>query len=191
MGVVVLGKETPGPQDRNRHPALARDEAAQILGRALGDPVDVARGDRSEVLVHPPRSALARPGAHVAPHHQRGGGGEHEARVPGLGGRFQQVERAGHVDVDESLPRKAGDVRLVERAAVDHRLDAVMRDRLEHEAPVGHRPDDRGRRARRHVEPDDFVPPRFQQRREVPAEPARGARQQHPHGIRPRFGSRR
>ncbi|HWG14911.1 MAG TPA: hypothetical protein VG268_16705, partial [Streptosporangiaceae bacterium] len=43
VGVVRLGKEPRRAQHHHRQPAVPRDDLAQVLGRGLGHPVDVAR----------------------------------------------------------------------------------------------------------------------------------------------------
>jgi hypothetical protein len=53
------------------------------------------------------------------------------------GRRLEQGERAGDVDVDEALRRHPRDIRLVQCAGMDDRLDAVLReDAREPDEPV-------------------------------------------------------
>ncbi len=116
--------------------------------------------------------------------HQRGGRGEDEAVVPRRHRRFEQVQRAGHIGVDERLARITGDVRLVQRAAMDHRLDAIIREGPIDQRPIGNGAHNLGIRARRDVEADDLMPRLAQHRREEPSEPSRRAGEQDAH--RPR-----
>ncbi len=182
--VVGLGEEATGAQHHHRQAVLAMDQPAQLLGRQLGDPVDVARLDGA-VLGQP--LGLARAAGRAGPDglgdHQRGGGGEDEASYALGHGLLQQVQRAGDIDVHESLAVEALDVRLVQGARMDHRLDRVVADDLADQRPVGDRADHR-RLGRGHdVEPGHCVASGAQGRPQGPPQPARGSGQQHAHGL--------
>ena len=84
--------------------------------------------------------------------------------------------------VGEGLGRIADDVGLVQRAGVDHRLDAVLGEDAVDQRPIGDRADHVGVRARRDVEADDLMALGAQARREETAEPAGRAGQQDAHG---------
>lgn len=64
------------------------------------------------------------------------------------------------------------DIRLVQRAAVDDRLDAVFADRPHHQITVGDRADHLRLRRRDRIQPDDVMAKRPQARRERAAQPA-------------------
>ncbi len=80
--VVGLGEEPAGAQDHHGHTAGQVRHPAQLLGRELGDAVDVARLQRRQGLVDP-GSACGTAAVQVDPDHQRGGRGEHEPADPG------------------------------------------------------------------------------------------------------------
>ena len=105
--------------------------------------------------------------------------------MAGGDGRLQQVQRSRHVDIDKGFFRKARDVRLVQGAGMDHRLDAVIRKSPLDHGPVRDRSDDIGRFARDHVKPDDAMAGRSQFWRQEASQPAGRACQQYTHGDRP------
>jgi hypothetical protein len=112
-----LREEPRGPQHHARHPC-ALGQLAEVLGRGLGDAVDVL-GDRPHVLVDPGgrlagRGFMARPNTLVVLVKTKAP----DAR---LGRRLQQVQRAADVDVDEVLAAVGRHVRLVQGGGVDHR----------------------------------------------------------------------
>jgi hypothetical protein len=178
--VVLLRKEAAGPEHDHRQAALAMDQPAQMLGRQLGDAVDVARLERPVILPHPHRLSGPAP-VERRRHHQRGGRGEDEAVVARRGRRLEEVESAGHVDVDERLGRVADDVGLVQRAGVDRRLDALFGEGAVDQRPVRDRSDQVGVGSGRDVEPGDMVARLPQPRCQETAEPARRSGQQDPH----------
>ena len=55
VGVVGLGEEAGGAQDHAGQGVFEMSEAAETLGRELGDAVDVARLQRAGALVEPDR----------------------------------------------------------------------------------------------------------------------------------------
>src|SRR6476620_1369329 len=71
--------------------------------------------------------------------------GEDKALMPRGDRRLQQIERARDIDVDKGLRLEARDIRLVQRAGMDHRLDRMIgKDPLDDSA-VRDRSDDIGR----------------------------------------------
>src|SRR3546814_8907020 len=56
MRVVILGEKAPRAQDQRGDAMLAVSEAARLLGRELGDAIDVAGLQGREILLHPPCS---------------------------------------------------------------------------------------------------------------------------------------
>ncbi len=111
--------------------------------------------ERPDALVEPD-GGLARLGADRLADHQRGRGGENEARPDG--GRFlQEVQSACDIGVDEGLRGVAGDVGLVQRAGVDDRLEAMLAKEPREERAVGGRALDVGPGRGRDVEADDRV----------------------------------
>src|SRR3546814_9349304 len=105
----------PGAQYRDVDPLFAVHQLHRLFRRELGDAIDVARLDRTEIFVHPPRARFARAGTNIGAHHQRSGRGEKEAIIARRDRRFDQVQRDRHIDIDEGLPRIADDVWLVQR----------------------------------------------------------------------------
>ena len=136
VAVVVLGEEARGAQDQAGQAVVAPDELAQVLGRGLGDAVDVAR-HRGDVLGDPRRGALGRRGQGAAEGAR--GAREQKAADPGRHRLLEQVERAGDVRVHELTAAVRADVRLVQGGRVDDRVDA--RHRLAHAVAVGDRAD--------------------------------------------------
>ena len=137
---------------------FAMDEPARLFGGELGDAIDVARREGTEILVHPPRALRARPRAHIVAHHQRRRRGEEKAVVARRDGGFDQVKRAARVDVDEGLARITDDVGLVQCACVNHRLDAMLAHRPVDESAVGDGAEQLRMRAGHDVESDDLMP---------------------------------
>ena len=74
---------------------------------------------------------------------------------------FQQIKRAGNIDIDEVLPAMRSDVRFVQRGGVEDRLHA--RHATPDARAVGDRANVSGEGAVENVEADDVVP-QFPQR---------------------------
>jgi hypothetical protein len=89
--------------------------------------------------------------------HQRGGRSKDEAVMIGRDRRLKQVERAGDIDVNESLGWETYDVRLVQRAGVNDRLDTVVREDALDVAPFCDRGNHPCVRTWRHILPDNIV----------------------------------
>ena len=101
--------------------------------------------------------------------------------MPGGDGGFQQVQRAGDVHIDKSLPGKSGDVRLVERAGMDDGLNAMAADHRVDKGAIGHSADLLSVWSRRNIKARDLMALCCQHRGEVAAEPAGGAGQEDAH----------
>ena len=183
MGHIVgFGEEPRGAQDDRRQPGLQMIEPAQMLGRKLGDAIDVARlGDHVFGKPRRARGPARQSGADRFRNHQRSGRGEHET-ADAVGDRFlEQVERAADVDLDEILARAPLDVGLVQGAAMHDRIDAVLGDRPPDEVAVGNRADKLGMLRRGRVEPDHHMAERAQSGGQRLAQPARRSGEQDSH----------
>jgi hypothetical protein len=101
--------------------------------------------------------------------------------VPGLGRGFEQIERAGDVDVDKGLHREARDIWFVQRAGMDDGFDAVVREDSLDQRPVRDRSDDLRVGARRNIEAGDAMTGRAQPRREETAKPTRRTGEEYAH----------
>ena len=180
MGVVLLRKEATRAQDHAVEPVFEIVKLAQPLGSELGHSVDVPRSERAGALVEPDGG-----GTCLLPNglrnHQRRGRGEDEPVMTGSHRRLQQVERAGHIDLDEGLRRNARDVRFMKGASMDDGLDAVARAGPLHQRPISHRADNACISSGRDVEPDHDMTGRAEARGEEPAEPSRRAGEKNAH----------
>jgi hypothetical protein len=124
VGVVVLREEAHGPEHDDVQSMLVMCEAAELLRRELGHPVDIARPQRRNCLIEPhSRATLLSPDA--VRDHQRGRRGENETRDAVARRRFEQCRRSRDVDVDEGAGLMALDVGLVKRGGVDHAVEAM------------------------------------------------------------------
>ena len=171
-------------------PCASWNSAAERLGGELGHAVDVARRRRRNPRrARPLRRSAA--GADRLGDHQRGGRGEQEAVVAGGDRGFEQIAGALDIDLMEGRFGVADDVRLVQRAGVDHRLDAMLAEQPVDQGPVRDRAEHVGVGARRDVEPGHRVAGGAQPRGEEPAEPAGGAGQEDAHRVKPTESSRR
>ena len=94
---------------------------------------------------------------------------------------LQQVQRAGDVRVDELLPLVRGDMGLVQRRGVQHRVAAG--DRLLDQRAVRDRADDVGVRRGEDVEADHVGGVGAQHAHERLAEMARAAGDENPHAL--------
>ena len=182
------GKKRPVRRMAIGEPVLAMRSAAKLLGRELGDAVDVARRRRSEFLVEPDRRVAPRAaGADRLGDHQRGRRGEDEAVVARRDRRFEQVARAVDIDLDERPAPDSG--RCPACAARRRGSPPRCHARRRSARPA---PDRRPSRPPRvsgpgaTSRPDDLMPRLAQARREEAAEPAGGAGQQDAHGLRRR-----
>ena len=179
VAIVGLREEPRGPQDQAGQPVVAVDELAEPLGRRLGHAVDVAR-DRYDVFSDPRRGrAFAR---RQRPAERARGAREDEPPDAGLDGLLEQVERPGHVGVDELLAAVRADVRLVQRRGVQDRVDALQA--AAHERAVGDRSDLGRERAVEDVEPHHVAPVGAQHAHQRLAEMPRAAGHQDPHALR-------
>ena len=95
--------------------------------------------------------------------------------------RLQQVERAGHINLDESLRRNARDVGFMKGAGMDDGLDAVVRAGALYERPISDRPDSLCIGSGRDIEPDHDMTDRAEAGCEEPAEPSRRAGEKNTH----------
>ena len=151
--VIRLGEEAGGAQHQARQSVQPVHELAEILGRGLGDAVDVARHGGHGLV--DPAGRLTR-GAGEGRTEGAGGAGEHERFDPGGDGRLQQGQRAGDVGVDERLPGMGGHVRLMQGCGMDHRIGPL--DGPGDPFGIGDRAGQIGHRTRHQIEPDR-VPP--------------------------------
>src|SRR5882757_7096873 len=95
-------------------------QLAQVLGRKLGDAVDVLRNGH-HILSYPGcRLALAR---HERPTKCTGGTRVHKSIDSRRDRHLQQIQRPADVRVDEILTRVSLDMRLVEGGRVQNTLD--------------------------------------------------------------------
>ena len=95
--------------------------------------------------------------------------------------RLQQVECAGHINLDESLRRNARDVGFMKGAGMDDGLDAVVGAGALHERPISDRPDNECLGSRRDIEPDHDMTDRAEPRCEEPAKPSRRTGKENTH----------
>ena len=130
-------------------PVVAVEQLAEVLGRRLGDAVDVLR-DRRDLLGDPGGGRARRRDQRVAEH--AGGAGEDEGLHAGRHRLLEQVQRAGDVGVDEFLPAVGRDMRLVQGRGVQHRAHA--RHVAPHECAVDDRADMRGERRGEDIDAD-------------------------------------
>ncbi|ESY75055.1 hypothetical protein X743_05850 [Mesorhizobium sp. LNHC252B00] len=95
--------------------------------------------------------------------------------------RVEQVERALHIGGDEIAVCAALYVGLVQRAAVNDRVDLVFPDRPHDKVAISDRADKALLRGWRRIEPDDVMPNRAQARCQCAAQLTRRSREQDSH----------
>ena len=147
--VILLGKEARGPQHDCREPLVAVKQLAEILGRRLGDAVDVL-GRGRDSLVDPGRGRARRRLQRIA--EGAGGAGHDESPDASPRRRLDQDERPHDVRLDERRARMGSDMRLVQRRGVEDRVGAV--DAARDAGAVGDRADLVGERPRQDIEPN-------------------------------------
>ena len=151
--VVVLGKEPGGPQHDAGQSLIPVEQVTEVLGRDLRHAVDVL-GNRGDVFGHPRGGSPGRWREGITKDARRAR--EDECPHPGRDRFLEEIERAGHVGVDELLPAVGGQVRLVQGGGVEDRLHAA------HRAPnaiaVGYRPDLSRVIRGQEIERDDLAP---------------------------------
>ncbi len=135
--VVVFGEEARGAQHDARQAVQAMHQLAQVLGRDLGDAVDVLR-DRRDRLGDPRGGRVDRRSQRMA--EGAGRAREYERAHVGGHGFFEQVQGTADVDIDEGLTQMRRDMRLVQRGGMQDRIDAMHRVR--NECPIDDRPDE-------------------------------------------------
>ena len=125
------------------------EQLAKVLGRALGDAIDVS-WNRSDALVDPGRRFAGRGREGVAEGARRAGEDEgSDARPDSL---LEQDQRPHDIRLDERLARMGRDMRFVQRRRVEDHINALhgARDR----GAVGDRADRVGERSGNDVEAD-------------------------------------
>lgn len=147
---------------------------------SFGYAIDIARRQRTRALFQPHRFTRTLLSDCIGDH-QRRGRCEHEPVMARRPRGLEQVKRAAHIHINKGLRRIADDVGLMQRPAMDHRLDAMLAKHAIDYAAIRDAPDHIGIRARRHVEPDHGVPRVAQHRRKETAEPAGRACQKDSH----------
>jgi hypothetical protein len=177
--VVGLGEEARRAQDQHGQPVVAVDELAEVLGGDLRRAVDVL-GDGADVLVDPRGGRARRRRQRAAERARRRR--EHERADAGGDRLLEQVQRPGHVDVDEVPARVGSDMRLVQRRRVHDGVDA--RHRRAHHRPVRDRAHDLGGRGGQDVDPAHVVAALAQHAHEALTEVSRAARDEDPHACK-------
>ena len=156
----------------------------EMFGRKLGHAIYVARHG-AEFLGDPfgAGGAAGHTSANRVRDHQ-GGGGRHDEAADAVDNRLlQQIAGADDVHVDKRHPVVPVDIGLMQRAAVDDRLDAIFDQHAADEIAVGNRPD-HGRRWRGNgVEADHLMAESGELRGEGPAKPAGRSSKQYAHSL--------
>src|SRR5258708_4247659 len=99
--------------------------------------------------------------------------------------RLEQIKGAADVDVYEHLRGVPGDVRLVQRSGMNHRLNAAIEGAGDNRS-VGDRTDNLRLDAGYDIKAYNRVPSRSQARSQEATKPARGASQKNVHLCRHR-----